>query len=68
MLEDIESLKRGESINKPIYNHTNGLIEPPEEVTPNHIMILEGLLPFHDDKILDLIDFSIYVDVADVIK
>merc|ERR1712032_418575 len=55
----------GKSVEKPIYNHVTGLLDPPETIVPPKILIVEGLHPFFDERVNDLIDFSIYLDISD---
>eukprot|EP00741_Cyanophora_paradoxa_P015698 tig00020904_g15155.t1 len=64
----IKALKNGEAIQKPIYNHETGKIDPAETVDPNHIIVVEGLHPMYDKRVRDLLDFSIYLDLSDEIK
>ncbi|MER3433686.1 MAG: phosphoribulokinase [Leptolyngbya sp. ERB_1_1] len=68
MYEQIRALKSGDTIDKPIYNHETGLIDPPEKVEPNHIVVIEGLHPLYDKRVRDLIDFSVYLDISDEVK
>ncbi len=68
MYEQIKMLKAGEAINKPIYNHETGLIDPPEVVEPNHIIVVEGLHPLYDERMRELMDFSVYLDISDEVK
>ena len=68
MYEQIKALKSGESIDKPIYNHETGEIDPPEKVHPNHIVVIEGLHPLYDERVRELIDFSVYLDISDEVK
>nr|AAK21910.1 phosphoribulokinase [Vaucheria litorea]ABD60353.1 chloroplast phosphoribulokinase precursor [Vaucheria litorea]AFA52561.1 phosphoribulokinase [Vaucheria litorea] len=68
MTEQLSALKRGESVMKPIYNHVNGTLDTPEEVKPTPIVIIEGLHPFVDERVRDLLDFTIYLDISDEIK
>jgi phosphoribulokinase len=68
MYEQIKTLKGGQSIDKPIYNHETGEIDPPERVDPNHIVVIEGLHPLFDERVRDLIDFSVYLDISDEVK
>lgn len=68
MYEQIKALKNGETINKPIYNHETGMIDPPEKIEPNHIIVIEGLHPLYDQRVRDLIDFSVYLDISDEVK
>ena len=68
MYEQIKALKEGNSIDKPIYNHETGEIDPPERVNPNRIVVIEGLHPLYDERVRDLIDFSVYLDISDEVK
>jgi phosphoribulokinase len=68
MYEQIKALKEGHEINKPIYNHETGLIDPPEIVKPNHIVVVEGLHPLYDERVRSLLDFSVYFDISDEVK
>merc|ERR1719498_824311 len=68
MYEQLKQLKAGETIKKPIYNHVNGTLDTPEEITPTPIIIIEGLHPFADERVRDLIDFSLYLDISDDVK
>ncbi|HEY9811236.1 phosphoribulokinase [Ancylothrix sp. C2] len=68
MYEQIKALKNGQSINKPIYNHETGEIDPPEVVEPNHIVVVEGLHPLYDERVRSLLDFSVYLDISDDVK
>ncbi len=68
MYEQIKALKEGHEINKPIYNHETGMIDPPEIVKPNHIVVVEGLHPLYDERVRSLLDFSVYFDISDEVK
>jgi phosphoribulokinase len=68
MYEQIKALKNGQSINKPIYNHETGMIDPPELIEPNHIIVVEGLHPLYDERVRSLLDFSVYLDISDDVK
>lgn len=68
MAEQVAQLKRGETILKPIYNHETGAIDPPEKIVPTPVIIIEGLHPFYDQRVRDLLDFKIYFDLSDAIK
>ncbi|MGB3494830.1 MAG: phosphoribulokinase [Elainellaceae cyanobacterium] len=68
MYEQIKALKEGHAIDKPIYNHETGLLDPPERVEPNHIVVIEGLHPMYDDRVRSLLDFSVYLDISDEVK
>merc|ERR1719331_1470246 len=68
MFEQVQALKNGESIMKPIYNHVNGTLDTPEKIEPTPIIIFEGLHPMHDERVRDLLDFSLYLDISPDVK
>merc|ERR1719453_577448 len=68
MYEQLAALKNGEEIKKPIYNHVNGTLDTPETIKPTPIVIIEGLHPFVDPRVRELLDFSIYLDISDDVK
>lgn len=68
MTLQVKALKSGQSVDKPIYNHVTGLLDPAEKTEAPKILIIEGLHPFYDDRVNDLIDFRIYLDISDEIK
>jgi phosphoribulokinase len=68
MYEQMKALKEGRGIDKPIYNHETGLLDPPEWVEPNHVIVIEGLHPLYDERVRDLLDFSVYLDISDEVK
>jgi phosphoribulokinase len=68
MYEQIKALKNGQAIEKPIYNHETGELDPPERVKPNKIVVIEGLHPLYDERVRSLLDFSVYLDISDEVK
>jgi phosphoribulokinase len=68
MYEQIKALKSGEAIMKPIYNHETGLLDPPEPIAPNQVIVIEGLHPLYDERVRSLLDFSVYLDLSDEVK
>ncbi len=68
MYEQIKSLKEGNAIMKPIYNHETGMIDPPERINPNKVIVIEGLHPLYDERVRSLLDFSVYLDISDEVK
>lgn len=67
-VEHIKKLKKGYSIEKPIYDY--GIHNRKKEtviVEPKEIIIVEGLLVFYEQRVRDLLDIKIYVDTdADI--
>ena len=68
MYEQIKALKSGQTVDKPIYNHETGMLDPAERVKPNHIVVVEGLHPLYDERVRELLDFSVYLDISDEVK
>ena len=68
MYEQIKALKEGNAIDKPIYNHETGELDPPERIKPNKVVVIEGLHPLYDPRVRELIDFSVYLDISDEVK
>lgn len=68
MYEQILALKEGKPVDKPIYNHVTGLLDDPETIKAPKILVVEGLHPFHDERVRKLMDFHIYLDISDEVK
>lgn len=68
MAEQIKALKNGRAIDKPIYNHETGELDPPERIQPNKVIVIEGLHPLYDERVRELVDFSVYLDISDEVK
>ncbi len=68
MYQQIAALKNGQAIDKPIYNHETGELDPPERIEPNKVIVIEGLHPLYDERVRTLIDFSVYLDISDEVK
>jgi uridine kinase len=68
LVEHLEALSRGESIEKPIYDFTvHTRAKETIFVEPKEIIIVEGILILEDERIRDLLDIKVYVDTdADV--
>ncbi|MFA7501591.1 MAG: uridine kinase [Anaerovoracaceae bacterium] len=68
MVSHIESLRQGESIDRPVYDFTihNRALES-VRVEPAKVIIVEGILIFENQDLLDLFDIKLYIDTdADV--
>merc|ERR1719486_296809 len=68
MAADVTDLKSGKAVDKPIYNHITGELDPDEHVEPTPIVIFEGLHPLYDDRVRDALDLTIYLDITDSVK
>ena len=56
------SVRSGEPILKPVYDHRNGTFESPEYVKPKEFVIAEGLLGYATRAMRDCYDVKIYLD------
>ncbi|MEM1369004.1 MAG: phosphoribulokinase [Cyanobacteria bacterium P01_H01_bin.15] len=68
MYEQIKALKEGNAIDKPIYNHETGELDPPERIEPNKVIVIEGLHPLYDERVRELVDFGVYLDIDQEVK
>ncbi|WOK94958.1 hypothetical protein Cni_G03663 [Canna indica] len=68
MYEQVKALKSGAAVEKPVYNHVTGSLDPPELIRPPKILFIEGLHPLFDPRIRSLLDFSIYLDISNEVK
>ncbi|KAL6646222.1 hypothetical protein ACP70R_017830 [Stipagrostis hirtigluma subsp. patula] len=69
LLECMGKLKSGQSVNIPIYDFKNHrrCSESFRKVNASDVIILEGILVFHDQRVRDLMDMKIFVDTdADI--
>lgn len=63
LIKDLQSLKQGLSIEKPLYDFvTHNRSNQTEVVQPSHIIILEGLFALLDEEIRSLLDIKVYVE------
>ncbi|XP_078175478.1 uridine/cytidine kinase UKL1, chloroplastic-like [Carex rostrata] len=69
LLECMNQLKCCQSVNVPIYDFKNHrrCSESFRKVNASDVIILEGILAFHDQRVRDLMDMKIFVDTdADI--
>ena len=64
--QQIRELKEGKSIEQPTYSYLvcNRLPET-VHVEPKEVIIIEGIMCFHDKELRDQMDLKIFVDVPD---
>jgi len=65
---DLHALKRGQTIEKPSYNHRTGTFDPPVPFTAKKILILEGLHTLFTPGLRELLDFTLFVDPDENVK
>ena len=68
MIRDLEALRRGETIQCPVYDYSiHNRSEQTVEVRPTKVILVEGILIFENKALRDLMDIKIFVDTdADV--
>ncbi len=64
----LAELKRGRSIEKPVYNHETGTLEGPVTFSPTKIIIIEGLHPLSTPALRSHLDVTLFVDPVDEVK
>src|ERR1700694_1789336 len=62
MEEQLWTLKRGEAIAKPVYDHADGTFKPAERVEPSEVVIVQGLHPFLLPGIREAFDLKVWLD------
>ncbi len=63
IINDIASLKRGESIECPVYDMSSDSRQwETLHIEPKAVVIVEGMLTFAIPELLDLIDIKVFVD------
>jgi phosphoribulokinase len=62
MEDQVWSLKRGESIMKPIYDHSDGTLRAAELVEPREVVIVQGLHPFLVPGVRHAFDLRVWLD------
>jgi phosphoribulokinase len=60
--QDLEHLRAGASILKPVYRHQDGTFGAAEYVSPATFVIVEGMLALHTPAMRDLYDVRVYID------
>jgi phosphoribulokinase len=66
--KDLVQLKHGVPVEKPVYNHTTGVFDPPVIFHPQKILILEGLHTLFTPSLRKYLDFTLFVDPAKEVK
>ncbi len=65
---DLILLKHGVPIEKPVYNHSTGVFDPPVIFCPQKILILEGLHTLFTPTLRKYLDFTLFVDPSKAVK
>ena len=68
LAELLAALRRGECIDKPVYDHSIGAVHETVPFGPAPVIIVEGLHPLYTERLRSLIDFKIFVDPSRSVK
>ncbi len=62
MEEQLWALKRGQAIEKPVYDHRDGTFKERETVRPSEVVIIQGLHPFLIPGVREAFDLKVWLD------
>ncbi len=63
LVAHLRALKLGQSVEAPIYDYSiHNRKKETMTLTPNRIILVEGIMVLQDDELRDLLDMKIYVD------
>ena len=68
MEQHLQLLSMGQPILKPVYNHSNGMLERPVVVEPTDFMVIEGLFPLWSKLSRACFDATVYLDPPEPIR
>ena len=69
LVDHLNKLKNGISINKPIYDFNVSLrSDKTEHIEPSDVVIIEGIMTLQIKEIRELLDIKIFVDTPDDIR
>jgi uridine kinase len=69
LVEHVRALKAGEAVELPLYDFkTHSRREETLHMEPRPIIIIEGILIFAEQRLLDEMDIKVYVDTPDDIR
>jgi phosphoribulokinase len=68
MENQLLALKQGQTIRKPVYDHSNGTFAPREELRARDVVIVQGLHPFLVSGIRGLFDLKVWLDPQEDLK
>ena len=66
--KDLNSLRNGKSIIKPIYSHNDGSFQPAKYIVPKPYVVVEGLLGYSTRAMRDNYDVKIYLDPEEELR
>ena len=68
MADHVGRLGRGETIRKPVYDHSTGTFGPAETIEPREIVVVRGLFPLFTAELRKAFDVRIWLDPQEELK
>lgn len=69
LVRHVQALKRGEAIEKPVYNFVSSLREASTtRVAPARIILIEGIMVLHSEHIRRELDLKLFVETEDDVR
>jgi len=68
MEEQLLTLKRGEPVDKPVYNHADGTFSGPERLEPREVVLVQGLHPFLLPGVRHAFDLRVWLDPEEELR
>jgi len=69
LVNHIKRLKQGQPIEMPVYDYkTHTRSDESEHIDPKPVVLVEGILIFAESRVLELLDFRIFVDTPDDVR
>ena len=69
LINDLQKLQKGETIEKPIYDFIiQNRSDKTEILTPGNVIIVEGIMTFVNEELRNCFDIKIFVDTPDDIR
>lgn len=69
LVEHLQALRGGRAIQKPVYNFVTSTREPEHTVVhPGELVLIEGILVLHMDRVREMMDVRIFVDAEDDVR
>ncbi len=59
---DLQRLRRGQPILKPVYDHSDGTLQRPEYVLPKPFLLVDGLFGFYNAGMRECFDVKVFLD------
>jgi phosphoribulokinase len=62
MEEDLWAIRQGRTVEKPVYDHSDGTFAAPERFAPKDIVIVHGLFPLYTRALRELFDVAVWLE------